>query len=85
MELLKDVDPDEVSIPESKPDDAQQVIDAPDIAQQAQQAVAKTGTNILSPTDAPELFKASSNASLVDVVRLLEDLPIRIAEELRRG
>jgi hypothetical protein len=85
MELLKDVDPDEVAIPEGKPNNVEQVIDGPDMAQQAQQAVARTGTNMLSPTDAPELFRAASAVGIADVVRLLEELPVRIAEELKRG
>ena len=85
MKLLEDVDPDEVSIPESKPNNVEQVIDGPDIAQQAQDAVARTGTNMLSPTDAPELFSTAGAVGIADVVRLLEELPVRIAEELKRG
>ncbi len=85
MKLLEDVDPDEVDIPESKPNNVQQESDGPDMAQQAQEAVARTGTNMLSPTDAPELFTAASAVGMADVVRLLEELPVRIAEELKRG
>jgi hypothetical protein len=73
MELLKDVDPDEVGIPEAK------------LAEQAQAAADREGTSILSPEQAPELFSASNKGSLFEVVRLLEDLPMRIAEELKRG
>lgn len=85
MKLLEDVDPDEVGIPESKPNNVEQEIDGPDMAQQARDAVARTGTNMLSPTDAPELFSAAGAVGMSDVVRLLEELPMRIAEELRRG
>lgn len=73
MELLKDVDPDEVEIPQQG------------LAEQAQNAADEAGTNMLSPQQAPGLFASASQGSLFEVVRLLEDLPARIAEELKRG
>ena len=73
MDLLKDVDPNEVEIPEGK------------LPEAAQAAADRVGTNILSPEQAPELFRAANSGSLSEVVRLLEELPVRIAEELKRG
>lgn len=71
MEALKDVE-----------------ADVPSLEKQAQAAAERTGSNVLTQENAPELFKASSgqpqDQTMTDLLRAIEELPRRIAEELRR-
>ena len=62
--------------------------DVPTLEKQAQAAAERTGSNVLTQKDAPELFQTaasqSSDQAMREILEILRELPRRIAEELRR-
>ena len=86
MELLKDVDPDEVGIPEGKMQD-QQAKPSVDFDKIAMERAAESGSSFLSPEQMPEMFASISSPSgsggMDELIELVRNLPRAIASELR--
>ena len=85
MELLKDVDPSEVNIPEAKMQDPPQSQEMSELERLANKAVERTGTNMLTPEAAPEVFANAAGSGVERLIQLVEDLPRKIAQELKNG
>ena len=86
MKMLEDVDTDEVEIPQAPPAAAAQAASQPpSLDQMAQSAAERTGSDFISPEDAPEVFSAldSGGGGLQELIQLVRDLPRQIADELR--
>ena len=86
MELLKDVDPDEVGIPEGKMQD-QQAKSSVDFDKIAMERAAESGSSFLTAEQMPEMFASASSQSgsgrMDELIDLVRNLPRAIASELR--
>ncbi len=86
MELLKDVDPNEVSIPEGKPQNQPETPPV-DIDKIAMQRSAESGSSFLTPEQIPEAFARVSSQSgsdgMDELIDLVRKLPGAIVSELR--
>ena len=86
MELLKDVDPNEVSIPEGKPQ-SQPETPPVNIDKIAMERAAESGSSFLTPEQIPEIFAKVSSQSgsdgMDELIELIRKLPSAIVSELR--
>ena len=86
MELLENVDPNEVGIPEGKPQNQSETPPV-DIDKIAMQRSAESGSSFLTPEQIPEAFARVSSQSgsdgMDELIDLVRKLPGAIVSELR--
>ena len=86
MELLKDFDPNEVSIPEGKPQNQPETPPV-DIDKIAMERSAESGSSFLTPEQIPEAFARvplqSGSNGMDELIELVRKLPGAIVSELR--
>jgi hypothetical protein len=86
MELLENVDPNEVGIPEGKPQNQPETPPV-DIDKIAMERSAESGSSFLTPEQIPEAFARvslqSGSGGMDELIELVRKLPGAIVSELR--